>query len=148
MSPTQRALAYCREHGWTAQVVEKWVPQARRRIDLLGCIDMVVLDGQGGGPLGVQVCAGSSHAARREKALEEPRLRAWLAAPARFEVWSWSKRGARGKRKLWTLRREGIAVESGPTIELYIHQDRAIASPGTQPQPAATQDDLPDSALS
>lgn len=121
MSPTQRSLAFCREQGWTAQVVEKWVQQAMRRVDLFGVIDLVVCDGQGGGPLGVQACAGSSHAARREKALEEPRLRAWLDAPARFEVWSWAKRGPRGERKLWTLRREAVgmvSVAGGTLIEM------------------------------
>ena len=109
MSPTQRARAFCKEQGWTSQIVEKWNQYAKVRQDLFGVIDLVVLDGQGGGPLGVQVCAGSSHAARRKKAEAEPRLAEWLASPARFEVWSFSKTGARGVRKLWTLRREPVA---------------------------------------
>lgn len=108
MSPTQRARAFCKEQGWVSQIVERWNSYAKVRQDLFGVIDLVVLDGQGGGPLGVQVCAGSSHAARRTKAESEPRLAHWLAAPARFEVWSYSKTGARGKRKLWTLRRESV----------------------------------------
>lgn len=110
MSPTQRARAHCKAMGWTSQIVEKWNVHAKVRQDLFGCIDLIVLDGQPGGPLGVQVCAGSSHAARRTKALAEPRLAAWLAAPARFEVWSYAKRGARGKRKLWELRREAVSA--------------------------------------
>jgi hypothetical protein len=108
VSPTQRALAHCRKEGWVAQVVEKWIPQAKRRVDLFGCIDLIVLDGGPGGPLGVQVTSGTNHAARIAKAQEEPRLQAWLSAPARFEVWSYSKRGPRGKRKLWQLRRQEI----------------------------------------
>jgi hypothetical protein len=108
VSPTQRARAFCKANGWTSQIVERFNVYAKVRQDLFGVIDLVVLDGQGGGPLGVQVCAGASHAARRDKALAEPRLREWLSAPARFEVWSYSKRGERGKRKLWTLRREAI----------------------------------------
>ena len=110
MSPTQRALAHCRQQGWTAQVVEKWIPQAKKRVDLFGVIDLVVLDGAGGGPIGLQVTSGSGHSARRRKALEEPRLREWLASPARFWLWSFSKRGAQGKRKLWTLRHEEITL--------------------------------------
>jgi hypothetical protein len=109
-SPTQRALAYCRRYDWTAQVVEKWNPHARIRQDLFGCIDLVVLDGEAGGVLGVQVTSGSAHAARVKKSLEEPRLRTWLEAPARFEVWSFAKRGAAGKRKLWTLRAQALVL--------------------------------------
>jgi hypothetical protein len=110
MSPTQRARAHCKASGWTSQIVERFNIYAKVRQDLFGVIDIVVLDGAGGGPLGVQVCAGASHAARRTKALAEPRLKEWLASPARFEVWSYSKTGARGKRKLWTLRREPIQL--------------------------------------
>lgn len=108
MSPTQRALALCKKNGWVAQVVERWNPYARVRQDLFGIIDIVVLDGGPGGPLGVQVTSGSNVAARLEKARQEPRLAAWLASPARFEVWGYSKKGARGKRKLWELRRESL----------------------------------------
>lgn len=108
MSPTQRARAYCKANGWVSSIVEKWNPHAGIRQDLFGVIDLVVLDGKGGGPLGVQVCAGGSHAARRTKALAEPRLQAWLASPARFAIWSFSKRGERGRRKLWALREEKI----------------------------------------
>lgn len=108
-SPTQRSLDYCRKHGWTAGVVEKWNPHARIRQDLFGCIDMIVLDDEQG-PLAVQATSGSGHAARRKKSIAEPRLKTWLESPARFEVWSWSKKGPRGKRKTWTLRREAITV--------------------------------------
>lgn len=114
ISPTQRALAHCKKQGWTAQVVEKWNPFAHIRQDLFGVIDIIVLDGLGGGPLGVQVTAGSAHAARRTKALAEPRLATWLSSPARFEIWSYSKRGDAGKRKLWTLRREPITCNTPP----------------------------------
>ena len=128
MTPTQRTLAECKRRGWIAQVVEKWNPHARVRQDLFGCIDIVAcvpvsypskkhpLEGidvfipteQPSYILGIQACAGSSHAARKTKALAEPRLRAWLGAGARFEVWSWSKRGPRGKRKTWQLREEAL----------------------------------------
>lgn len=111
VSPTQRALAYCRKHGMTAQVVERWNPHARIRQDLFGCIDLVMLDDAGLGVIGVQVTSGSAHAARVKKALEEPRLVAWLRAPARFEVWSFAKRGPAGKRKLWTLRAQAVELD-------------------------------------
>lgn len=102
-SPTQRALAHCKKQGWTAQVVERWNAYAKVRIDLFGVVDLVVLDGLQG-ILGVQVTSGSNMAARVTKAKQEPRLRLWLAAGGRFEVWGYRKVGAKGKRKLWDLR--------------------------------------------
>ena len=109
-SPTQRSLEYCRKNGWIAGVVEKWNPHARIRQDLFGCIDLIVIDDLEQGPLAVQATSGTGHAARRKKSIAEPRLKLWLEAPARFEIWSWSKRGPRGKRKVWTLRREPILL--------------------------------------
>lgn len=53
----------------------------------------------------IQACAGSSHAERRAKVLNEPRLAQWIAAGGRFEIWSWSKR-ANGR---WELRAEDMA---------------------------------------
>lgn len=117
-SPTQRTLEYCRKQGWTAGVVEKWNPHARIRQDLFGCIDIIVIDDEHG-LLAIQATSGSGHAARRKKSIAEPRLKLWLLAPARFEIWSWAKRGPRGKRKTWTLRRESItAAHLEPTSPL------------------------------
>lgn len=119
-SPTQRALKECKALGWEAQVVEKWVPQARKRVDLYGCIDILALADPhlfipyGGTPaerwdlIGIQVTSASNHAARRAKALAEPRIKHWLQAGCRFEVWSYGRKGAKGKRKLWTLRIEQL----------------------------------------
>lgn len=125
MTPTARTLAYCRKQGWLAQVVELTVPRTFIKRDLFGIIDIVAVvprrEFQGlrdewfaerSHIIGIQACAGASHAARRTKALAEPRLAAWLEAGARFEIWSWAKQGARGKRKTWTLRREAIDAET------------------------------------
>ena len=113
-SPTSRALGFCRSNGWVAQVVERRIPFTHRLLDLFGCIDLVVLDGAGGGPLGVQVTSGSNVSARLTKSREEPRLQAWLSSPARFEVWGYGKRkkrrkdGSYGKSYEWVLRRERL----------------------------------------
>lgn len=119
MTPTQRTLSELKSLGFPVrQVVEKWNPHVRRRVDFIGCIDILAAR-PGIGVLGIQACAGSSHAARRTKAAAEPLLRAWLESGARFEVWSWAKRGARGARKLWTLRREELRIEdlTAPPME-------------------------------
>ena len=120
-SPTQRTLAWCKEHGLTVQVVERWCSFSRRRIDLFGCVDLVMaVDCSRAYPpgergiYGIQACAGASHAARRTKSIAEPRLRTWLLAGGRFAVVSWAKRGERGKRKLWTMRWEEIRLEDLP----------------------------------
>ena len=106
MSPTQRTIAECKRRGWICQVVEKWNPHARIRQDLFGCIDIVALTDAG--ILGIQACAGASHAARAAKMRAEPKTLAWRKAGGVLEVWSWAKRGPRGERKVWTLRTESI----------------------------------------
>lgn len=108
-SPTARCLAELRELGFTAQVVERWSVYARKTIDLFGCIDIVAARA-GSGIYGIQACAGASHAARRTKSIDEPRLRAWLESGGRFEIWSWTKAGKKDTRKLWTLRREEVTL--------------------------------------
>jgi len=137
-APTARSLAWCRRKGWHAGVVEKWLPYlggkprepgkggAGIRRDLFGCFDLVVVawsepapggDGQQllAAPLivGVQACAAASHAARVAKVAAAPVLPAWIAAGGRAEVWSWSKKGAAGKRKLWSLRRQVVSPAGG-----------------------------------
>jgi hypothetical protein len=124
-SPTSRTLDECRKRGYAAQVVERYNPHARVRVDLFGVIDLVAiapafLDRARGSILGIQACAGASHADRRDKILAEPRARQWVEAGGRLELWSWSKRGGRNvTRKLWTLRVEVFTAESwsGATTE-------------------------------
>jgi hypothetical protein len=119
-SPTQRTLAECRKRGWTAGVVEQFVrfPAPGHRRDLFGVIDLVAIVSGDEHPydqrgiLAIQACAGPSHADRRDKILAEPRARQWIEAGGRLELWSWAKRGDRGKRKLWTLRVEVFTTES------------------------------------
>jgi hypothetical protein len=106
MSPTARSLAECRKRGWECQVVEHYNFYTKRKHDLFGVIDIVACTPNG--ILGIQATTGDNHAARVTKSLAEPRLARWLASGARFSVWSWSKRGDRGKRKLWTLREEAL----------------------------------------
>jgi hypothetical protein len=121
MTPTARTLATLRAEGWTAAVVEKWIPQTHQRKDLFGVIDILAI--RDDMPvLGVQCTTASNAAARIAKAIAEPAMRTWLR-PALFEVWGWAKRGARGKRKLWTVVRTplvlwgGVPIEGGSPVE-------------------------------
>lgn len=115
-SPSSRCLAELKRRGWPAGVVERFVffPPPGHRVDLFGFIDIVAL--VPGGTLGIQACAGSGHAAHRDKILEAPLARTWLSVPSnRLELWSWSKRGGRHvTRKLWTMRVEVFTLENWP----------------------------------
>lgn len=106
-SPTARTLKLARELGFEAGVVERYNSFTKQRNDLYGCIDLILCR-PGVGIIGVQACAGASHAARKAKMLAEPRLRTWIESGGRAEIWSWAKQGGRGKRKVWTCRREEI----------------------------------------
>lgn len=103
-SPTQRTLAYCRQRGWRAQVVEKWLAPARRRIDLFGFGDVIALDGLTGSVL-IQTTSATNAAARITKLVTECADAAedWIGAGNRIHVHGWRKGGARGKRKVWLL---------------------------------------------
>lgn len=108
-SPTARSLAYCRKVGWPAAVVEKWNPHSKTRHDLFGMFDLLILvEGVPPNIIGVQACAGASHAARVAKVKSSANLAPWLACGGGAEVWSWAKQGPRGKRKTWTLRAEEV----------------------------------------
>lgn len=115
-SPTSRSLEHCRDRGLIAQVVEKWIPQSGRRLDLFGCIDIIALD-DCLGCLGIQATSGSNVASRADKAKAEPRLRKWLKRGNRFEVWGWRKvaayrkDGTRAKRDRWDLRRVPVTLD-------------------------------------
>ncbi len=116
-SPTSRSLALLRKLGYTAGVVEKRLPFGRVTVDLFGCIDIAGIRADVVGVLGVQATSGANHASRRTKAIAEPRLRTWLQARNQFEVWSWMRRGARGARKLWEVRREALTLADLPAAE-------------------------------
>lgn len=123
-SPTARCMAELKRRGWTAGIVEKFVgfPPPGHRVDLFGIIDIVAIvppTSTGsfcftpGAIIGIQASPGSTHAAHRDKILAEPKAREWLSVPGnRLELWSWSKRGDRGKAKRWTLRVEAFTAES------------------------------------
>lgn len=105
MSPTARSLAHLRKHGAIAAVVERYNSFSRKRTDLFGFIDIVALDDQPG-VLGVQSTTVSNQSARVAKIQSQElavAVRWWLRAGNRIVVHGWAKRGARGKRKTWTL---------------------------------------------
>jgi hypothetical protein len=103
-SPTARSLAHLRELGYQAEVVEKTIPYTFIKKDLFGA-DILAL--KAGEPvLVIQATTGAHHAARREKLEAAGFIPLWTGAGAVLEIWSWAQQGPRGKRKVWTVRRE------------------------------------------
>ena len=116
-SPTVHTVAECKRRGWRACIVEKWIPQARRRVDAFGFGDLLVMDGEPGALL-IQACTTGDAPKRVHKIHEECTADAlrWLKSGNRIEVWGWAKRGKVGKRKLWTLKTYPVtayAIEEG-----------------------------------
>ncbi len=95
--------------------VSKWNQYAKVSQDLYGIGDVLAVKG----PLTVlvQATTQSNAAARLMKALAEERLWKWLEGGNRaFHIHGWAKRGAAGKRKLWTVSRR--AVRDDQTVVL------------------------------
>lgn len=118
-SPTSRTLEVLRQKSGAVQIVEKWNPFAGIRQDLFGCIDIVYCNRETRKIIGVQATSDTNHNARINKSCAEPRLVEWLKCGGEFEVWSWGKRGARGKVKKWTSRvtRISLSSENRPVAE-------------------------------
>ena len=108
-SPTQRTIAELKKLGATVQIVERWCAFSKRRIDLFGFIDILAL--MGPNTVGIQCTSGTNHSQRKAKIVAEPKALAWIEAGNLIEIWSWAKRGARGKRKTWVCRKEEITRE-------------------------------------
>lgn len=111
-SPTQRSLKHLRDQGYTCAITEHWNSFIKRRQDLFGFIDLVAIHKDHPGVMAIQTTSGSNVAARIEKILGVEESRTWLEAGNRLVVHGWAKRGARGKRKLWTVREVEIKLDS------------------------------------
>jgi len=120
MSPAARTLQALRQAGYTADVVERWLPQASKRRDYLGCIDLIAC--RPGEPiLAIQATTASHVAARITKARSLPGLHVWLATGhALFEVWGWQKRDGR-----WHVRRVALLASDLHPVDLTPRPRRA-----------------------
>jgi len=98
ISPTQNSLKRLRKAGYEAGVVEKWVPQARRRIDLWGFVDIVAVHPTAGLVMCQTTTAGNM-ASRMSKAAKIPAAGYCVSAGVTVEVHGWKK-----ERGLWVCR--------------------------------------------
>lgn len=111
MSPTARSLAHLRKSGALAQVVERYNPHAKRRVDLFGFIDVVAL-GWVEGVIGIQTTTTDHISHRLDKLRTEcaDNMRRWLQCGNHLVIHGWAKQGPRGKRKTWTLTQRVITL--------------------------------------
>ncbi len=93
---TQLTLKRLRADGYTAEVVEKWIPGANIRKDLFGFVD--VLGVKPGETLAVQTTSAKNANDRLKKIHESEHLPIVLAAGWTIEVHGWEK-----VKNRWTL---------------------------------------------
>ena len=93
-TPTSLTVNYLRRHGIKCGSVERWIPQAKKRIDLLGFIDIVAVDTTRGKIIGIQATSFPNLSARVEKIIDLRKEEAldWLACGGEIQVWTWVKR--------------------------------------------------------
>jgi hypothetical protein len=105
MTPTARSLAYLREQGWHAEVVEMTIraPGRTFKRDLWGWCDILCV-GPDGALLAVQTTSATNVAARVRKIGDSPLLPLVRAAGVAIHVHGWAKRNSR-----WTLRIEDVS---------------------------------------
>jgi hypothetical protein len=95
-SSTQRTLKYLRGRGYVCAVVEKWIPQTRRRLDAFGFIDILAISDTETLAVQSTSASGGNLMARVRKAQALPTFAQWLAEPHRaveFVGWRKLKRG-------------------------------------------------------
>lgn len=106
-SPTQLSLKKLRSEGYIVAIVEKYNIFSHRRIDLFSFGDLLAVKEDMPGSLIIQTTTASNMSAHVHKVLEEEEifknLKTWLSAGNRFIIHGWSKKGPRGKRKVWEV---------------------------------------------
>lgn len=94
MSPTQRSKAHMEAQGYTVDIVEHWIPWAKRRKDLYGFIDLLCVgDGE---TVAVQTTSGSNVSARVKKISEHENVGAVRKAGWKILVHGW-RRNSKGR---------------------------------------------------
>lgn len=108
--PASRSLKHLRQEGWPlVQVVERWIPQAKRRRDLFGFADILAVH-ETWGHLYVQTTSGSNFLARIDKCLESDAVKIILEGGNRVVVHGWRKLKRNG-RKIWIPRIAEIKMD-------------------------------------
>lgn len=82
-------------------IVEHFNTFTKRRLDLFNFGDILCI---GNGEIViVQTTTASNMSAREKKIMDNPYAHEWIKSGGIIVLHGWSKKGAKGKRKLWTL---------------------------------------------
>lgn len=92
-SPTARTLAKLKSDGYLAEVVERWIPAARKRKDLFGWCDVIGI--REGETIAVQATSYTNISARVKKIEASDTIAIARSAGWRIVVWGWHKKGSR-----------------------------------------------------
>ncbi len=118
-TPTKRSLDRLRKDGYSCCVVEKWVPSTPKGFkgpiitrDAWNFGDILAVKVGQSGALLVQTTTSNNLAARLAKIRTIAEAGIWLAANNRIIIHGWSRRGARGDRKLWACRSVEVLHDS------------------------------------
>src|SRR5262249_53054000 len=101
MSPYSRTKQLLEQSGCVVVKLESYNKWARRRVDVWGA-DMLARQGRLG--MAIQATDHTSHSKHVDRALNHPGTIHWLKIGINFYIYSWGKKGPRGKRKVWTPR--------------------------------------------
>lgn len=117
MSPTARTLAWLREQGYAAEVVERHNHFSGKKHDLFGCLDIVAI--QGPLTIGIQATSGANVAARVAKIKLLAGARSWLDG-GRRELWvvGWRKYKSAVDKKYWRPYVLVMAIQGGAVVPL------------------------------
>jgi len=104
ITPMQRSLKILKSQDVIFQRVEYWHHYAKKRFDLYGIIDVLILDGAR--IIGLQICGNDYQSHIRKLTIEKKQNSiAWLKSGAELQIWSWrqykKKRG--GKAREWRV---------------------------------------------
>ena len=98
-SPTQLTLRHLRAEGYTAEIVERWIPGANIRRDLFGFVDVLAI--RGTETLAVQTTSVGNVSHRIAKIADSPLIGAVREAGWTVRVHGWAKKSGK-----WILARD------------------------------------------
>ena len=84
MSPSAKVKHWLEEQGYFVAKVERWIPQAKRRIDAYGIGDFLAFKPSEQGAILVQATSYSNISSHRHKINDNPLSRLWLQAGNRI----------------------------------------------------------------
>ena len=107
ISPTQLSLKHLKTNGWDVCIVEKWIAQAKKRIDAFGFGDLLGYHPEYVGATLFQVTTYDNTSARKKKILENICAKGWIKAGNGVIIHGWKK----NKNKKWEVKEIVLKIE-------------------------------------